>query len=82
MLTLAALGPLYISPDTRTGTREMEVWFPPKIEYEPEPDPWELPPPPPVQYWQDDDDNFWMGKLIDCYPFQEIIINCLIRTLQ
>ncbi|KAF6203137.1 hypothetical protein GE061_003553 [Apolygus lucorum] len=66
MLTLAALGPLYISPDTRSGTREVETWFPPKIEWQAEPDPWEPPPPPPIQYWQDEDENFWMEEERTC----------------
>lgn len=61
MLTLASLGPLYVSPDLRTGTKEMEMWFPPTIEMVPEPSPWAPPPPPPPKYFKDEEDNLYIG---------------------
>ncbi|CAA9996804.1 unnamed protein product, partial [Nesidiocoris tenuis] len=62
MLTLAALKPLYLSPNTRSGTQEIERWFPPPIEWSAEPDPWEPPPAPPVNYWVDEDENYWIEE--------------------
>ncbi|BES94531.1 glycerol ether metabolic process [Nesidiocoris tenuis] len=66
MLTLASLGPLYVSPDLRTGTKEMEMWFPPTIEMVPEPSPWAPPPPPPPKYFKDEEDNLYIEEERQC----------------
>ncbi|KAL1129040.1 hypothetical protein AAG570_013572 [Ranatra chinensis] len=47
MLVLSQLGPVYISSDVKSGTKEVETWFPPRIEVEEIPDPFGPPPPEP-----------------------------------
>ncbi|XP_014271524.1 uncharacterized protein [Halyomorpha halys] len=44
MLIMASMGPIYISPDTRQGLKEVEAFFPPLVDKVVEPDPWGPPP--------------------------------------
>ncbi|XP_024215994.1 uncharacterized protein [Halyomorpha halys] len=67
MLVLAQLAPIYISGDIREGMKEVELFFPPTIEENIEPDPWGPPPAEKLveEYLTDDYGNQYKEEYVD-----------------